>query len=61
METTRVCFDLLCITGNHAQALAYHARELGIPCTVYMPTIAPLTKIDNCSQLGCHVVVHVRQ
>eukprot|EP01138_Halocafeteria_seosinensis_P015092 gb/GECG01015405.1/.p1 GENE.gb/GECG01015405.1/~~gb/GECG01015405.1/.p1 ORF type:complete len:507 (+),score=53.62 gb/GECG01015405.1/:1-1521(+) len=43
--------------GNHAQALAYHARDLGIPCTVYMPTIAPLTKIDNCAQLGCQVVV----
>jgi len=31
--------------GNHAQALAYHGRDLGIPVTVCMPKIAPLVKV----------------
>lgn len=34
--------------GNHALALAYHGRELGIPVTVVMPTVAPLAKVDKC-------------
>ena len=37
--------------GNHALALAYHGRELGIPVTVIMPSIAPLTKITKCQKL----------
>ena len=41
--------------GNHALALAYHARELGIPCTCIMPTIAPLTKVSRCSGFGATV------
>ena len=27
--------------GNHAQALAWHGRDLGVPVTVCMPSIAP--------------------
>ena len=27
--------------GNHAQALAWHGRDLGVPVTVCMPKIAP--------------------
>jgi hypothetical protein len=34
--------------GNHAQALAYHGRELGVPATVVMPTVAPMAKVDKC-------------
>jgi threonine dehydratase len=34
--------------GNHALALAYHGRELGVPVTVVMPTVAPLAKVDKC-------------
>src|SRR6266404_2221364 len=30
--------------GNHALGLAYHARLLGVPATVVMPQMAPLTK-----------------
>src|SRR5215212_9465709 len=28
--------------GNHAQAVAYHARRLGIPATIIMPENVPL-------------------
>ncbi len=33
--------------GNHALALAYHGRDLNIPVTVVMPTVAPLAKVDK--------------
>ena len=34
--------------GNHALALAYHGKDLGVPVTVVMPKVAPLSKIDKC-------------
>lgn len=43
--------------GNHAQALAFHAVDLGIPVTVVMPRIAPLTKVQNCRDIGARVVL----
>ena len=43
--------------GNHALALAFHGRRLGIPVTVVMPTIAPLTKIERCQSFGARVIV----
>lgn len=42
--------------GNHAQALAYHAARLGIPCTVVMPVTAPLIKVTNTRGYGARVV-----
>ncbi len=44
--------------GNHAQALAYQGKLLGIPATVVMPKHAPLIKIGNCQKLGAAVVLH---
>ena len=44
--------------GNHAQALAYQGRLLGVPATVVMPKFAPLIKIGNCQKLGATVVLH---
>lgn len=44
--------------GNHAQALAYHGRELGIEVTVVMPRWAPLLKVANCRAMGAHVELH---
>src|SRR5207248_11038747 len=45
--------------GNHAQALAYQGRLLGIPATVVMPKFAPLIKVSTCQQLGATVVLYV--
>src|SRR3982751_49059 len=42
--------------GNHAQALAYQGKLLGIPATVVMPKFAPLIKVSNCQKLGATVV-----
>ena len=43
--------------GNHAQALAYQGRLLGVPATVVMPKFAPLIKVSNCQKLGATVVM----
>ncbi len=43
--------------GNHASALAYHGKILGIPVTVAMPAAAPLIKISTCERLGARLVV----
>ena len=32
--------------GNHALALAHHGPQLGVPVTVVMPTVAPMTKVS---------------
>src|SRR5213075_2721657 len=44
--------------GNHAQALGYQGKLLGIPATVVMPKYAPLIKIGNCQKLGATVILH---
>ncbi len=44
--------------GNHAQALAFHGRDMGISVTVVMPRWAPLVKVGNCRALGANVVLH---
>lgn len=44
--------------GNHALALAYHGKQLGIPVTVVMPVFAPIIKVENCRGFGAHVVLH---
>jgi threonine dehydratase len=44
--------------GNHAQALAYQGKLLGIPATVVMPKFAPLVKVNNCQKPGATVILH---
>ena len=43
--------------GNHAQAVAYHARRLGIPATIVMPESAPLVKAENTRSYGARVIL----
>lgn len=43
--------------GNHAQALAYHARRLGIPAIIYMPRGTPMTKVARTRDHGAEVVL----
>ncbi|MCG7393954.1 threonine ammonia-lyase [Microvirga sp. ACRRW] len=43
--------------GNHAQAVAYHARRLGIPAVIVMPESAPLVKAENTRSYGARVVL----
>lgn len=41
--------------GNHAQAVAYHARRLGIPAVIVMPVATPLVKAQNTRAHGAEV------
>ena len=43
--------------GNHGQALAYAARARGIPCTVFMPEDAAISKVDAVTAFGAEVVL----
>jgi threonine dehydratase len=43
--------------GNHAQAVAYHARRLGIPATIVMPVTTPFVKVKATEMLGAEVVL----
>jgi threonine dehydratase len=44
--------------GNHAQAVAYHAKRLEIPATIVMPTATPLVKVENTRAHGARVILH---
>jgi threonine dehydratase len=43
--------------GNHAQAVAYHARRLSIPATIVMPVTTPFVKVKATKALGATVVL----
>ena len=43
--------------GNHAQAVAYHARRLGISAKIVMPVHSPLVKIRSTEHWGAEVVL----
>ena len=43
--------------GNHAQALAYAARDRGVTCEVFMPETAPIAKLEAATGLGA--IVHL--
>jgi threonine dehydratase len=44
--------------GNHAQAVAYHARRLGIPAVIVMPESTPTVKVVQTEGHGAQVVLH---
>jgi threonine dehydratase len=44
--------------GNHAQGVAYAARQLGIAATIVMPETTPLAKIRGTEELGATIVLH---
>ena len=46
--------------GNHAQAVAYHARRLGIPATIVMPESTPTVKVTQTAGHGATVVLYGR-
>ncbi|MBA3289713.1 MAG: pyridoxal-phosphate dependent enzyme, partial [Acidimicrobiia bacterium] len=42
--------------GNHAQALAFAARHFGVPCDIFVPEGAAISKIEACRSYGATVV-----
>ena len=43
-------------SGNHGQAMALAARELGAPAVVVMPTTAPAIKVEGARAFGAEVI-----
>jgi threonine dehydratase len=43
--------------GNHAQAVAYHARRLGIQAIIVMPETTPFVKVEATRAHGAEVVL----
>jgi len=41
--------------GNHAQALAVAAEHFGVPCDIFVPNGAPITKIEASRRAGATV------
>jgi threonine dehydratase len=44
-------------SGNHARAIAWVARELGVRAVIVMPDAAPPVKVDGVRRLGAEVVI----
>ena len=44
-------------SGNHAQAVAYMAKRLGLPAVIVVPENTPATKIEASRRHGAEVVV----
>ncbi len=38
--------------GNHGQAVAWAARQLGIRATIFVPVTAPMAKVEACRNYG---------
>ncbi len=43
-------------SGNHAQGVAYAAREMGVKALIVMPGNAPKVKLENTAALGARIV-----
>lgn len=43
--------------GNHAQAVAYHGKRLGIPVTIVMPEPTPTIKVTQTEGHGARVIL----
>lgn len=44
--------------GNHAQGVAYAAREYGVKAVIVMPTTTPYIKVNRTRNLGAEVVLY---
>ena len=44
--------------GNHAQGVAYAARQFGAKAVIVMPTTTPLIKVNRTKALGAEVVLY---
>lgn len=57
-EATRARGVIAASAGNHSQAVAYHARRLGVPATIVMPNGTPTVKVMQTERHGAEVVLH---
>ena len=57
-DERRSCGLVTVSAGNHAQAVAWAARVVRVPCTVVMPVDAPRSKMDAVRGYGATIVTH---
>jgi threonine dehydratase len=43
--------------GNHGAAVAYAARQLGIPAHIFVPSVAPRAKVDRIRSQGAELAI----
>ena len=46
-----------CSAGNHAQGVGYSSRAFNIPATIFIPSIAPQSKIDRTAAYGVDIKI----
>src|SRR3954468_14860217 len=56
-ESDRAAGVVAASAGNHAQAVAWAARELGMTATIYVPQAAPMAKVEACRNYGAQTVM----
>ena len=56
-EAERAAGVMAASAGNHGQAVAWAARELGIAATVFMPQDAPMAKVEATQSYGAETVL----
>ena len=44
-----------CSAGNHAQGVAFAAQKNGIEATIFLPSIAPISKVEATKKYGADV------
>ena len=44
--------------GNHAQGVAFAAKQIGVPATIVMPRSTPIAKVSATEGYGAKVVLH---
>jgi threonine dehydratase len=56
-ETERRRGVIAVSAGNHAQAVAYHARRLAVAATIVMPVTTPFVKVKATEAFGAGVIL----
>ena len=46
--------------GNHAQAVAYHAHQMGMPAVIVMPSQTPFAKVSRTRAWGAEIILEGR-
>lgn len=54
-EEERAKGVIACSAGNHAQGVALSAQRSGIEATIFIPSVAPLSKIEATKRMGAKI------
>ncbi len=54
-EEERAAGVVAASAGNHGQAVAWAAREVGVPARIFMPQDAPMTKVEATRNYGAEI------